>query len=107
MARQNYFLGGIVGGIAKAVGGSLISSFFGGGGGSPSGGGSGSSGAAAFLQMAEQSSVKGQEDLEAARYRNNAAAEKTAAILNGYLQEIPRDQRQATGQKLYDISRNG
>lgn len=104
MARQNYFLGGIVGGIAKAVGGSLVSSFFGGGGGSPSGGGGGNPVAAAFLQRSGELSDKGQEDIEAARYRNNAAAEKAAAILNGYLQEKPREQRQDTQERLRNFS---
>jgi len=51
MARQNYFIGGIVGPITKAIGGSIISTILGGfGGGEQAARGGGSDSAMAFLK---------------------------------------------------------
>ena len=108
MARQNYFIGGIVGPITKAIGGSIISTLLGGfGGGEQAARGGGSDSAMAFLKMSEDSSTKGQQDIEATRYKNDAASAKTAAIFEKYVEGMPKKDRPATGQKLYDISRNG
>ena len=106
MARQNYFIGGIVGPITKAIGGSIISTLIGGGK-QAAGGGGGSDSAMAFLKMSEDSSTKGQQDIEATRYKNNAAAAKTAAILDKYLQEQPREKRQEIQERLYNASMYG
>ena len=106
MARQNYFIGGIVGPITKAIGGSIISTLIGGGK-QAAGGGGGSDSAMAFLKMSEDSSTKGQQDIEATRYKNNAAAAKTAAILDEYLQEQPREKRQEIQERLYNASMYG
>ena len=110
-------LGKLVGmGIGLATGnpalGAAAGSLFGGGGGgggAAAGGGSssGESHKIAFLQRSEDSSIEGKQALENIQAKNTGAAEKAAAILNGYLQEIPKDKRRVVQEKLYNTSMNG
>ena len=101
-------VGGIVGGpigAAIGIGAGLLD---GGGGGAAGGGRSGGQDPRmAFLQMSEDSSTKGKQDLENVQTRNSEAAVKANAILQSYLQEIPKDKRRAVQEKLYNTSMNG
>ena len=106
MARQNYFIGGIVGPITKAIGGSIISTLIGGGK-QAAGGGGGSDSAMAFLKMSEDSSTKGQQDIEATRYKNDAASAKTAAIFEKYVEGMPKEEQEKTKERLYNASMYG
>tara|TARA_R100001377_G_C3086312_1_gene74210 strand:+ start:164 stop:490 length:327 start_codon:yes stop_codon:yes gene_type:complete len=108
MARQNYFIGGIVGPITKAIGGSIISTILGGfGGGEQAARGGGSDSAMAFLKMSEDSSTKGQQDIQATRYKNDAASAKTAAIFEKYLEGMPKEEQKKTQERLYNASMYG
>jgi len=108
MARQNYFIGGIVGPITKAIGGSIISTLLGGfGGGEQAAGGGGSDSRMAFLKMSEDSSTKGQQDIEATRYKNDAASAKTAAIFEKYVEGMPKKEQEKTRERLYNASMYG
>ena len=101
-------VGGLIGGpVGMAIG--FGSSLLDGGGGGAAGGGSssGQDPRMAFLQMSEDSSTKGKQALENIQAKNTGAAEKAAAILNGYLQEIPKDKRRVVQEKLYNTSMNG
>ena len=106
MARQNYFIGGIVGPITKAIGGSIISTLIGGGK-QAAGGSGGSDSAMAFLKMSEDSSTKGQQDIEATRYKNDAASAKTAAIFEKYVEGMPKEEQEKTKKRLYNASMYG
>lgn len=106
MARQNYFIGGIVGPITKAIGGSIISTLIGNGK-QAAGGGGGSNPAMAFLQMSEASAAASSRKFAEIKSENNAAAAKTAAILDEYLQEQPREKRQEIQERLYNASMYG
>ena len=110
-------LGKLVGiGVGLATGnpalGAAAGSLFGGGGGgggAAAGGGSssGESHKIAFLQRSEDSSIEGKQALKDAQARNSAAAVKANAILQKYLQEIPKDKRRVVQEKLYNTSMNG
>ena len=70
--------------------------------------GGGKSGAAqAFLERSSAAASEGKKELKDIQLRNAAATQKTAAIFKSYLEEKSPKDRPATGQKLYDISRNG
>ena len=105
-------IGSLVGGMmfgptGAAIGGAAGSMFDGGSGGGAAAGGGSSSGQdprMAFLQMSEDSSIEGKQALENIQAKNTGAAEKAAAILNGYLQEKPREQRQETQERLRNFS---
>jgi curli biogenesis system outer membrane secretion channel CsgG len=102
MARQNYFVGGLVSSLV----GSVVPAVLGGGSGiSAVARGGGKSGAAqAFLERSSAAASEGKKELKDIQLRNAAAAEKAAAILNGYLQEKPREQRQDTQERLRNFS---
>ena len=105
MARQNYFIGGIVGPITKAIGGSIISTLIGGGK-QAAGGGGGSDSAMAFLKMSEDSAVESSRKFAEIKSENNAAAApKNCCYSYEYLQEKqPREKRQEIQEKLYNTS---
>jgi hypothetical protein len=109
-------LGKLVGiGVGLATGnpalGAAAGSLFGGGGdggGAAGGGGSGGQDPRmAFLQMTEDSSTKGQQDLENVQTKNSEAAVKANAILQSYLQEIPEDKRRGVQERLHNTSMFG
>ncbi len=99
-------VGGLIGGPTGAVIGAAAGSLFDSGGGGAAGGGSSgrSSAVQGFLDRSVAASIEGQEELKNIKYENIAAAEKAAAILNGYLQEKPREQRQDTQERLRNFS---
>jgi hypothetical protein len=109
-------LGKLVGiGVGLATGnpalGAAAGSLFGGGGGGGGAAGGGGSGGQdprmAFLQMTEDSSTKGQQDLENVQTKNSEAAVKANAILQSYLQEIPEDKRRGVQERLHNTSMFG
>ena len=114
---MGFNIGKLVGiGLGLATGnpalGAAAGSLFGGGGGgggAAAGGGSssGESHKIAFLQRSEDASIKGKQDLENVQARNSEAAVKANAILQSYLQEIPKDKRRVVQEKLYNTSMNG
>jgi len=105
-------IGSLVGGMmfgptGAAIGGAAGSMFDGGSGGGAAAGGGGSgrgSAAQAFLDRSETDSEQGKQSIQNARDRNMSAAERAAAILNGYLEEKPREQRQETQERLRNFS---
>ena len=108
MARQNYFIGGIVGPITKAIGGSIISTLLGGfGGGEQAARGGGSDSAMAFLKMSEDSAAASSQNIEATRYKNDAASAKTAAIFEKYVEGMPKEEQEKTKKRLYNASMYG
>jgi hypothetical protein len=110
-------LGALVGiGVGLVTGnpalGAAAGSLFGGGGGGGGGAAGGDSSSVeakkiAFLQVSDAASTKGQQDLENIQAKNMGAAEKAAAILNGYLQEIPKDERRVVQERLHNTSMFG
>lgn len=108
-------LGALVGiGVGLVTGnpalGAAAGSLFGGGGGGGAAGGGGSGGQdprMAFLQMTEDSSTKGQQALENVQTKNSEAAVKANAILQSYLQEIPKDERRVVQERLHNTSMFG
>ena len=99
-------VGGLIGGPTGAAIGAAAGSIFDGGSGiSAVARGGGKSGAAqAFLERSSAAASEGKKELKDIQLRNAAAAEKAAAILNGYLQEKPREQRQDTQERLRNFS---
>jgi hypothetical protein len=101
-------IGGFIGGpagMAIGIGSGLLD---GGGGGAAGGGRSGGQDPRmAFLQLSEDSSIKGQQNLKDVQTRNSDAAVTANNILQSYLQEIPKDRRRAVQEKLYNTSMNG
>jgi hypothetical protein len=99
-------VGGLIGGPTGAVIGAAAGSLFDSGGGGAAGGGSSgrSSAVQGFLDRSGTAAREGQEKLKNIKYENITAAEKAAAILNGYLQEKPREQRQDTQERLRNFS---
>ena len=112
---MGFNIGKLVGiGVGLATGnpalGAAAGSLFGGGGDGGAAGGGGSGGQdprMAFLQMSEDSSTKGKRDLENVQARNSEAAVKANAILQSYLQEVPKDRRREVQEKLFNTSTNG
>ena len=91
-----------------ALGAAAGSLFDSGGGGAAGGGSSGRSSAVqGFLDRSGTAASEGQKELKDIQLRNAAATQQTAAIFKRYLEEKSPKDRPATGQKLYDISRNG
>ena len=99
-------VGGLIGGPTGAVIGAAAGSLFDSGGGGAAGGGSSGKGSVvqAFLASSDTAASEGKKELKDIQLRNAAAAEKAAAILNGYLQEKPREQRQDTQERLRNFS---
>ena len=102
--RKKYFLGGIVGGIAKAVAPSLIGAVLGGGkkgaGASESGGG-GNSFVDAYRLTEEGARERGME-LQQIRERSqdNSMGELASEILGSYLQGVPPKDRETAQKEL-------
>tara|TARA_R110000787_G_scaffold93483_1_gene195764 strand:+ start:1393 stop:1719 length:327 start_codon:yes stop_codon:yes gene_type:complete len=108
MARQNYFIGGIVGPITKAIGGSIISTLLGGfGGGEQAARGGGSDSAMAFLKMSEDSAAASSQKFAEIKSEGNAAAAKTAAIFEKYVEGMPKEEQEKTKKRLYNASMYG
>jgi hypothetical protein len=99
-------VGGLIGGPTGAVIGAAAGSLFdsGGGGAATTSSSGRSSAVQGFLDRSGTAAREGQEKLKDIKYENIAAAEKAAAILNGYLQEKPREQRQETQERLRNFS---
>ena len=103
--RKKYFLGGIVGGIAKAVAPSLIGAVFGGGkkgsGASESGGGGGNGFVDAY-RLTEEGATKRGMELQQIRERSqdNSMGELASEILGSYLQGVPPKDRETAQKEL-------
>ena len=110
-------LGKLVGiGVGLATGnpalGAAAGSLFGGGGGGGGGAAGGDSSSVeakkiAFLQVSDAASTKGQQALENVQTKNSEAAVKANAILQSYLQEIPKDERRVVQERLHNTSMFG
>ena len=106
---MGFSISNIVGiGVGLATGnpalGAAAGSLFDSGGGGAAGGGGKGGAAQAFLASSDTAASEGKKELKDIQLRNAAAAEKAAAILNGYLQEKPREQRQDTQERLRNFS---
>ena len=99
-------VGGLIGGPTGAAIGAAAGSIFDGGSGisAVARGEGGRSTKQAFLDSSDRAASESQEEFDKIQLRNAAAAEKAAAILNGYLQEKPREQRQDTQERLRNFS---
>lgn len=100
-------IGGFLGGpTGAAIGAAAAGSLFASDDAVAAGGNSSgrSSAVQGFLDRSGTAAREGQEKLKNIKYENIAAAEKAAAILNGYLQEKPREQRQDTQERLRNFS---
>ena len=103
--RKKYFLGGIVGGIAKAVAPSLIGAVFGGnkkGAGASESGGGGGNGFVDAYRLTEEGATKRGMELQQIRERSqdNSMGELASEILGSYLQDIPAKDRETAQKEL-------